>query len=66
MARRRLPQGGLQMKSKHEEHALAISAWEAAGGAPNRSGQLDQYGRRFAGDGTYTISITSSPERQQR
>ncbi|PDT78065.1 hypothetical protein [Sinorhizobium sp. BJ1] len=43
------------MKSKHEEHAFAISAWEAEGGAPNRSGQLDQYGRRFDGDGTYTI-----------
>jgi hypothetical protein len=43
------------MKSKHEEHALAISAWEAEGGAPNRSGQRDEYGRRFEGDGTYTI-----------
>ena len=43
------------MKSKHEEHALVISAWESEGGAPNRSGQLDQYGRRFDGDGTYSI-----------
>lgn len=43
------------MKSKHEEHALAIRAWESEGGAPNSSGQLDQYGRRFDGDGTYTI-----------
>ncbi|KSV61793.1 hypothetical protein [Sinorhizobium sp. Sb3] len=43
------------MKSKHEEHALVISAWESEGGAPNRSGQLDQYGRRFDGNGTYSI-----------
>ncbi|AFL49739.1 hypothetical protein ABIE78_004483 [Sinorhizobium fredii] len=43
------------MKSKHEEHALAISAWESEGGAPDRSGRLYQYGRRFEGDGTYTI-----------
>ncbi len=43
------------MNSQHEEHALAISVWEWEGGAPNRSGRLYQYGRRFEGDGTYTI-----------
>ncbi|MCA1490552.1 hypothetical protein I6F11_06415 [Ensifer sp. NBAIM29] len=43
------------MRSKHEEHALTISAWESAGGPPNRSERRDQYGRRFDGDGTYTI-----------
>lgn len=43
------------MKSKHEEHALALSIWESEGGAPDRSGQLYRYGRRFEGDGTYTI-----------
>ncbi|WEX89980.1 hypothetical protein PZN02_005321 [Sinorhizobium garamanticum] len=50
------------MKSKHEEHALAISVWESEGRAPNRSGQLDQYGRRFDGDGTYTIYHLSTGE----
>ncbi len=43
------------MKSKHEEHALTIGIWESEGGAPNRSGRFYQYGRRFEGDGTYTI-----------
>ncbi|WP_082910276.1 hypothetical protein [Sinorhizobium glycinis] len=43
------------MKSKHEEHALTISVWESEGGAPDRSGRLYRYGRRFEGDGTYTI-----------
>ncbi len=43
------------MKSKHEEHALALSVWESEGGAPDRSGQFYQYDRRFEGDGTYTI-----------
>lgn len=49
------PQGWLQVKSKHEEHAFVISEWESEGGAPNRSEQLGQYGRRFDGDGTYSI-----------
>ena len=50
------------MKSKHEEHALAINAWESEGGAPDRSGRLYQYGRRFEGDGTYTIYLVFTGE----
>ncbi|PND20243.1 hypothetical protein [Sinorhizobium meliloti] len=43
------------MKSKHDEDASIISGWESRGGDPDRSGQSHQYGRRFEGDGTYTI-----------
>ncbi|RVI61060.1 hypothetical protein CN192_00205 [Sinorhizobium medicae] len=49
------PEEGRKLKSKHEEHALALSVWESEGGAPDSSGQLYQYGRRLEGDGTYTI-----------
>lgn len=49
------PEEGHKRKTKNEEHALALSVWESEGGAPDRSGQLYQYGRRFEGDGTYTI-----------
>lgn len=49
------PEEGQKLKSKHEEHALALSVWESEGGAPDRSGQFYQCGRRFEGDGTYTI-----------
>ncbi|MDX0694562.1 hypothetical protein GOD53_10600 [Sinorhizobium medicae] len=49
------PEEGQKLMCKHEEHALALSIWESEGGAPDRSGQLYRYGRRFEGDGTYTI-----------
>ncbi|RVO75917.1 hypothetical protein CN088_32985 [Sinorhizobium meliloti] len=50
------------MISKYELHSKIISSWEAEGGAPDRSGELRQYGRSFQGDGTYTIYHVTSGE----
>jgi hypothetical protein len=50
------------MESKHAEDARTINYWEAKGGEPNRTGELYQYGRRFDGEGTYTIYHVFSGE----